>query len=65
MVKGTVKSFSDIRGFGFIVLDNGHDVLVDYSAIAGRFKSLNEGDKVSLDIVTGPRGPAAANVVKG
>ena len=66
MAKGTVKWFNDVRGFGSIALDDGNEVLVDHSAVVegGGFKSLNTGDRVSFDVVSGPRGPAAVNVVK-
>ena len=65
MLKGTVKWFNESKGCGFIEQDEGKDVFVHYSAIAGSgFKTLNEGDKVQFEIVDGPKGPAAANVTK-
>ncbi len=65
MLKGTVKWFNESKGFGFIEQEAGKDVFVHYSAIGGSgFKTLNEGDKVQFEIVDGPKGPAAANVVK-
>lgn len=65
MLKGTVKWFNESKGFGFIEQDGGKDVFVHYSAIGGSgFKTLNEGDKVEFEIVDGPKGPAAANVLK-
>ena len=65
MLKGTVKWFNESKGFGFIEQEEGKDVFVHYSAIAGSgFKTLNEGDKVQFEIVDGPTGPAAANVTK-
>jgi len=65
MLKGTVKWFNESKGFGFIEQEEGRDVFVHYSAINGSgFKTLNEGDKVEFEIVDGPKGPAAANVLK-
>lgn len=65
MLEGTVKWFNNKKGWGFIQKDDGSDVFVHYSAIAGDgFKSLNEGDKVNFEVQNGEKGPAAANVVK-
>jgi len=60
---GTVKWFNESKGFGFIKQENGEDVFVHYSAIAGEgFKTLAEGDRLEFDIVKGPKGLQAANV---
>ena len=67
-IAGTVKWFSDEKGFGFIAREDGEkDVFVHHSAIqdqSGGFKSLAEGQKVELEVVDGQKGPAAENVVK-
>ncbi len=65
MEKGTVKWFNESKGFGFITREDGADVFVHYSAIQGNgFKSLSEGQVVSFEVVDGPKGPKAVNVVK-
>ena len=65
MAEGTVKWFNDAKGFGFIEQEGGDDVFVHHSAIkADGFKTLEEGARVSFDIVDGPKGPAAANVIQ-
>ncbi len=65
MPEGRVKWFNDSKGFGFIEQDGGGDVFVHHTAIQGTgFKSLAEGDRVSFDVVKGPKGPAAENVRK-
>lgn len=66
MERGTVKWFNGEKGFGFIARENGEDVFVHFSAIKMEgYKSLEEGQKVTFDIVQGERGPQAANVQKG
>lgn len=64
MATGTVKWFSDERGFGFIAPDDeGKDLFVHHSAIAGSgFRSLAEGAKVEYEVQEGPKGLNAANV---
>ena len=65
MATGRVKWFNERKGYGFIEQDDDEkDVFVHYSAIGGDgFKTLPEGQAVEFDIVEGPRGPQAANVV--
>jgi cold shock protein len=65
MQNGKVKWFNNEKGFGFIEVEGGDDVFVHFSAIQSEgFKSLEEGQEVSFEIVEGNRGPQAANVVK-
>ena len=64
MAEGTVKWFSNEKGYGFIERGNGEaDVFVHFSAIAGEgYKSLTEGQHVSFEVVQGDKGLQAANV---
>ncbi len=63
-VEGTVKWFNDEKGFGFIEQERGKDVFVHYSAIAGSGrKSLHEGQKVTMEVTMGAKGPQAENVM--
>jgi CspA family cold shock protein len=66
MATGTVKWFSDEKGFGFITPDDGgRDLFVHFSGITGDgYRSLGEGVKVSYEEEAGPKGPKAVNVVK-
>lgn len=63
MHHGTVKWFNSEKGFGFIQVEGGDDVFVHFSAIQGDgYKTLEEGQRVTFDIVQGPKGAQAANV---
>ncbi|HHY75442.1 MAG TPA: cold shock domain-containing protein [Firmicutes bacterium] len=64
-MQGRVKWFNAEKGYGFIERDDGPDVFVHYTAIQSEgFRTLNQGDYVEFDIVEGPKGLQAANVVK-
>ncbi|MFA5787893.1 MAG: cold shock domain-containing protein [Actinomycetota bacterium] len=63
MTQGTVKWFSNEKGYGFLARPDGEDVFVHYSAIVSEgYRSLTEGQGVEFDIVEGPKGKQAANV---
>jgi cold shock protein len=64
-MQGKVKWFNAEKGYGFIEREGGEDVFVHYSAIQIEgFRTLEEGQSVEFEIVDGPRGPQAANVVR-
>jgi len=64
-MNGTVKWFNAEKGYGFITGEDGKDIFAHYSAIQGEgYKALENGQKVSFEVVNGARGPQAANIVK-
>lgn len=63
-VEGTVKWFNDEKGFGFIEQEGGKDVFVHYSAISGDGrKTLSDGQRVTMEVTQGQKGPQAENVI--
>jgi len=65
LADGTVKWFSDKKGYGFIEQEEGPDIFVHYSSINSTgFKTLSEGDRVTFDVEESDRGPVAKNVSK-
>ena len=65
MAKGTVKWFSNHKGYGFITAESGSDVFVHHSAIQGDgYKTLEEGQSVEFEVQQGPKGEQAASVTK-
>lgn len=64
-MEGTVKWFSDKKGFGFIETSENNDVFIHHSSIQMKgFRTLSEGDKVQFDVEENERGPVARNVIK-
>jgi CspA family cold shock protein len=63
VITGTVKWFNDAKGYGFLEREGGPDVFVHFRAINGEgHRSLKDGQKVTFEVVQGPKGPAAENV---
>ena len=63
MAKGTVKWFSNSKGYGFITADDGMDLFVHHSDIESEgYRTLEEGEAVEFELGEGPKGPKAANV---
>lgn len=64
-ITGTVKWFSDQKGYGFLAQDDGPDVFVHHTAIEGSgYKTLQEGEKVEFSVIQESQGPKAQNVVR-
>ncbi|EFI84592.1 Cold shock protein CspD [Listeria grayi] len=65
MQNGKVKWFNNEKGYGFIETENGEDIFAHFTAIQGDgYKTLEEGQSVSFEVVEGNRGPQAANIEK-
>ncbi len=63
-MQGTVRFFDETKGWGFITSEEGNDVFAHYSQIQkDGFKTLKEGEKVSFDLASSPKGPQAENIV--
>jgi len=63
MASGKVKWFNEVKGFGFIVMEDGQEVFVHYTGIKGEgFRTLNEGDNVEFEVTESPKGLQAVNV---
>ena len=64
MATGTVKWFNDAKGFGVIKPDDGgEDLFAHFTAIKGQgFRTLKEGQKVSFEVTSGPKGKQASNI---
>ncbi|KMT62730.1 cold-shock protein [Paenilisteria newyorkensis] len=65
MQNGKVKWFSNEKGYGFLAIENGEDIFIHFTAIQGDgYKTLDEGQSVTFEVVEGNRGPQATNVKK-
>ena len=63
MASGKVKWFNEVKGYGFIVMEDGQEVFVHYTGIKGEgFRTLNEGESVEFEVTESPKGLQAVNV---